>query len=275
MTGHAQNVTANVANLATVVSAAAANPLVKVASFGYGVRRPPPPAGGPRASARSATPSSSSAAPPSAGSAEPARRRSGRIGHEASAVAGCRSGRRCTGGAQAHPYRAGIHSGGHRHVADRVRRFAGGVAARLRGGRPRSAWPSGRRRSTRRSPMVWRSTTSSPSCGRTRASVTETSFRRNISDEDGGDQAAVPRPFRGERPHGGAVRSAARHQRPEPAVHQRRHGAVRPLLPGAADPAVPARDQRAEVHPHAGHRRGRQDQPARHVLPDERQLLLR
>ena len=39
MTGHAQNVTANVANLATVVSAAAANPLVKVASFGYGVRR--------------------------------------------------------------------------------------------------------------------------------------------------------------------------------------------------------------------------------------------
>jgi uncharacterized protein YoxC len=39
MTGHAQNVTANVANLTTVVSAAAANPLVKVAAFGYGVRR--------------------------------------------------------------------------------------------------------------------------------------------------------------------------------------------------------------------------------------------
>jgi uncharacterized protein YoxC len=39
MTGHAQNVTANVANLATVVSAAAANPLVKVAAFGYGIRR--------------------------------------------------------------------------------------------------------------------------------------------------------------------------------------------------------------------------------------------
>ncbi|MFY1694389.1 DUF948 domain-containing protein [Solwaraspora sp. WMMD791] len=39
MTSHAQNVTANVANLATVVSAAAANPLVKVAAFGYGVRR--------------------------------------------------------------------------------------------------------------------------------------------------------------------------------------------------------------------------------------------
>jgi uncharacterized protein YoxC len=39
MTGHAQHVTANVANLATVISAAAANPLVKVAAFGYGVRR--------------------------------------------------------------------------------------------------------------------------------------------------------------------------------------------------------------------------------------------
>ncbi len=39
MTSHAQNVTANVANLATVVSAAAANPLVKIASFGYGLRR--------------------------------------------------------------------------------------------------------------------------------------------------------------------------------------------------------------------------------------------
>jgi uncharacterized protein YoxC len=39
MTGHAQNITANVANLVTVVSAAAANPLVKVASFGYGLRK--------------------------------------------------------------------------------------------------------------------------------------------------------------------------------------------------------------------------------------------
>ena len=39
MTSHAQNVTASVANLATVVSAAAANPLIKVASFGYGLRK--------------------------------------------------------------------------------------------------------------------------------------------------------------------------------------------------------------------------------------------
>lgn len=39
MTAHAQAATANVANLVGVVSAAAANPLVKVAAFGYGLRR--------------------------------------------------------------------------------------------------------------------------------------------------------------------------------------------------------------------------------------------
>jgi uncharacterized protein YoxC len=39
ITSHAQNISANVANLAGVVTAAAANPLVKVASFGYGLRK--------------------------------------------------------------------------------------------------------------------------------------------------------------------------------------------------------------------------------------------
>jgi uncharacterized protein YoxC len=39
ITGHAQSVTANVANLTSVVTAATSNPLVKVAAFGYGVRR--------------------------------------------------------------------------------------------------------------------------------------------------------------------------------------------------------------------------------------------
>jgi uncharacterized protein YoxC len=39
ITGHAANVTANVANLATVITSAAANPLVKVAAFSYGVRK--------------------------------------------------------------------------------------------------------------------------------------------------------------------------------------------------------------------------------------------
>jgi uncharacterized protein YoxC len=39
ITGHAAQVSANVANLATVVTAAAANPLAKVAAFAYGMRR--------------------------------------------------------------------------------------------------------------------------------------------------------------------------------------------------------------------------------------------
>ncbi len=39
ITTHVANVSANVANLSAVVTSAAANPLVKVASFGYGLRR--------------------------------------------------------------------------------------------------------------------------------------------------------------------------------------------------------------------------------------------
>jgi uncharacterized protein YoxC len=39
ITENAAHVTTNVANLSTGVSAAAANPLVKVAAFGYGVRK--------------------------------------------------------------------------------------------------------------------------------------------------------------------------------------------------------------------------------------------
>ena len=62
---------------------------------------------------------------------------------------------------------------------------------------------------------------------------------------------------------------------PEPAVRQRRHGAVRAVLHRPAGGAVAAGDEHPEVHPHPGHRRGRQDHPARHVLPDERQLQLR
>jgi uncharacterized protein YoxC len=39
ITAHAAQVTANVANLSTVVTSAAANPLAKVAAFGFGLRR--------------------------------------------------------------------------------------------------------------------------------------------------------------------------------------------------------------------------------------------
>jgi uncharacterized protein YoxC len=39
ITSGVQHITTNLANLSTVVSAAAANPLIKVAAFGYGVRK--------------------------------------------------------------------------------------------------------------------------------------------------------------------------------------------------------------------------------------------
>jgi uncharacterized protein YoxC len=39
ITGNAENISANIANLIAVVAAAAANPLVKVAAFGYGLRK--------------------------------------------------------------------------------------------------------------------------------------------------------------------------------------------------------------------------------------------
>ena len=64
-------------------------------------------------------------------------------------------------------------------------------------------------------------------------------------------------------------------RRPEPAVRQRRHGAVQALLPRPGDAALPARGQRPEVRAHPRHRGRRQDHPARHVLRDVRQLLLR
>ena len=48
-----------------------------------------------------------------------------------------------------------------------------------------------------------------------------------------------------------------------------------PYLTGVVPAPYPRADERAEVHPHPRHRRGRQDPAARHVLPDERQLLLR
>ena len=59
------------------------------------------------------------------------------------------------------------------------------------------------------------------------------------------------------------------------AVHGGRHGAVRPVSHRPRPCAVPARDERAEVHPDARHRRGRQDAAPRHLLPDVRQLLVR
>ena len=49
----------------------------------------------------------------------------------------------------------------------------------------------------------------------------------------------------------------------------------KPYFLGEVPPPSTARDQRAEVRAHPRHRGGRQDHPARLVLPDGRQLLLR
>ena len=97
---------------------------------------------------------------------------------------------------------------------------------------------------------------------------------RGTHHENRRDPAPLPRLLRHPRPRGGAVRTAAL-QRPDPAVRQRRHGAVQAVLHRGRAGAVRPRHQRAEVRPHPRHRGGRQDHPARHVLPDERQLLLR
>ena len=94
------------------------------------------------------------------------------------------------------------------------------------------------------------------------------------TDGHRGDPPTVRRALRAARPHGRAVGVAAA-RRPEPAVRQRRHGAVQALLPRPGDAAVRPRGQRAEVRAHPRHRGRRQDHPARHVLRDVRQLLLR
>lgn len=80
--------------------------------------------------------------------------------------------------------------------------------------------------------------------------------------------------LRGARPHRRSVGVPGR-RRPHPAAGQRRHGALQAVLPGRGQAAVLARHQRPEVRAHPGHRGGREDHPARLLLPDVRQLLLR
>ncbi len=80
--------------------------------------------------------------------------------------------------------------------------------------------------------------------------------------------------LRGARPHRRSVGVPGR-RRPHPAAGQRRHGAVQAVLPGRGQAAVLARHQRPEVRADPGHRGGREDHPARLLLPDVRQLLLR
>ena len=72
------------------------------------------------------------------------------------------------------------------------------------------------------------------------------------------------------------VPSAPLHpRRPEPAVRQRRHGAVHALLPRPGDPAVPAATSVQKCVRTRDIEEVGKTTAARHVLPDERQLLLR
>ena len=91
-------------------------------------------------------------------------------------------------------------------------------------------------------------------------------------DEDCRDQEALADVLRGERPHRGPVRIGHQQRSVDPVQH-RGYGPVHPVPHGPC--ALPPGDERPEVRAHPGHRRGRQDDPPRHVLPDERQLLLR
>ncbi len=94
------------------------------------------------------------------------------------------------------------------------------------------------------------------------------------TDGVGRDPPPLAELLRGARAHRRPF-GVAHRGRPDSAPRPRRHGALQALLPGRGQAAVRPRHQRPEVRAHAGHRRGRQDHPARHVLPDVRQLLLR
>ena len=130
ITEHAAHVTANVANLSTVVAAAAANPLVKVASFGYGLRKAA--RARRRADEEREVRDDAQAAPQGRPltAALPSRetyRRETR--HEAPALAGRRPGRRRPRRPQADPEGERVHPVGHRHLAVAIRWRPGRVGA--------------------------------------------------------------------------------------------------------------------------------------------------
>ena len=94
------------------------------------------------------------------------------------------------------------------------------------------------------------------------------------ADAVGRDRPPFPGVLRG----AGACHRALgqpRRRRSHAAVRGRRDAAVQALPARPADPAVQAGRGRAEVRADAGHRRGRQDDQARDVLPDARQLVVR
>ncbi len=94
------------------------------------------------------------------------------------------------------------------------------------------------------------------------------------TDGVGRDRPPLPCVLRAARAHHRAF-GLPGSRRPHGALRHRGHAAVQAVPARPADAAVQAGRGRAEMRPHAGHRRGGQDHQARHVLPDARQLVVR
>ena len=103
---------------------------------------------------------------------------------------------------------------------------------------------------------------------------TTTHNPRMATDGVGRDRPPLPCVLRAARAHHRAF-GLPGCRRPHGALRHRGHAAVQAVPARPADAAVQAGRGRAEVRPHAGHRRGGQDHQARHVLPDAGQLVVR
>ena len=113
-----------------------------------------------------------------------------------------------------------------------------------------------------------------PSQQTTRCQQTTTLNPRMATDGVGRDRPPLPCVLRAAGARDRAFGLLGR-RRPHGAVRHRGHAAVQAVPARPADAAVPASGRRAEVRADAGHRRGRQDHQARHVLPDAGELVVR
>ena len=284
ITGNAANVSSNVAALTSVVAATLGSPLIKVAAFSYGVR-----------SATKKKREGQAMAEAARRDKDARRARVAPLGGPPDApavLAGHGHHHRCPGRAQAERGRREDDPGRHRprrsptalrDLADAIGDFGADIRAaaaereaELRAGTGLDA-PAARRVTQiqlpgRRGAHCRRPLT--PGRPRRARSSRAGPAEPSRTDADRRDPSPIPRALRRARAHRRPQRLAGL-ARPVAAVHRRRHGAVHPVphRPGAG--ALPAGDQRAEVRAHPRHRGGGQDHPARHVLPDERQLLLR
>ena len=154
-------------------------------------------------------------------------------------------------------------SGGHRSSRCRIRERDEPVGPRIRRPRYESGWQSERRSSARRS-----------TCPIANLIASLDSSTQGTRHENRRDSAPLLGFLCRARSRSGAVSTPAL-QRSHPVVRQCRHGAFQAVLQRGRDPALRPRGECAEVRSDPRHRRGRQDNPPCHVLPDERELLLR